>query len=148
MGKSILNYTTQISAEKTVSEIQSLLAGAGATSILTEFSDGVLFAISFRISTLFGIMSFRLPASVDKLLLVIEKDRHIPARLKTMEQSSRVAWRIIKDWLEAQLALVRVQMVRMEQVFLPFAQDSEGVTVYERLSDSKFSGLTLTESRK
>jgi len=37
-----------------------------------------------------------------------------------MDQSRRVGWRIIRQWLEAQLAIVETQMVTIEQVFLPY----------------------------
>jgi len=56
-------------------------------------------------------------------------------------------WRIIRDWLEAQLAMNQAGMVSMTEVFLAYAQDNQGQTVYERLKDQKFSGLTL-EDRK
>src|SRR4051812_45304670 len=101
----ILNYTTQIAAEKTVTEIQQLLARARAKAVLTEYEDGVLSAISFRIDTQHGVMSFRLPANIQKIYQVIVRDRRITPKLRTMEQASRVAWRILKDWLEAQLAI-------------------------------------------
>lgn len=52
----ILNYTTQIAAEKTAAEIQSMLAKAKAQAVMSEYDDdGVLCAISFRIKTGEGI---------------------------------------------------------------------------------------------
>ena len=58
----LLNYTTQIAAQKTVSEIQTLLCKAKASAVLTEYDPaGVLSAISFRITKAHGLMSFRLP---------------------------------------------------------------------------------------
>lgn len=142
----ILNYTTSISTEKTVSEIQGLLAKAKAQAIMTEYDDGVLSAVSFRIMTGHGVMSFRLPANVQKIYQVIVRDRRITPKLRTKEQASRVAWRIMKDWLEAQLAIVSAEMVDMEQVFLPYAQNSEGITVYEALREGHFKGLALPQS--
>lgn len=140
----ILNYTTQIQTEKTVAEIQTMLAKARANAILTEYDEaGILSAISFRIATSSGIMTFRLPANIQKIYQVIVRDKKITPRLRTKEQASRVAWRIMKDWIAAQLAIVSAEMVDLEQVFLPYAQNNSGVTLYEAIKDGRFNGLAL-----
>jgi hypothetical protein len=45
----------------------------------------------------------------------------------------RVAWRVIKDWMEAQLALVEIRMVTIPQVFLPWAIMRDGRTLAEHV---------------
>ena len=50
----------------------------------------------------------------------------------------RVAWRNIRDWVMAQLALYETEIVEMPQVFLPFATDAKGQTLYEKMVDGKF----------
>ena len=136
--KSISNYTTTIAAKKTVGQISTLLAEAKAEAILTEFNNGVAVAVSFRIKTEFGVLTFRLPANVDGVFAVIQRSRAIPAKLRTRDQAARVAWRIIFHWLDAQLALIEAGLVKLEQVFLPYAQDDTGTTVYEKLRDREF----------
>lgn len=139
---SLLNYTTQISVEKTTAEISRALAEAKAQAVLMEYDEqGVITAISFRIRLPLGTMSFRLPANVDKIFAVITRDKRITPKLKTKQQASRVAWRIVKDWLEAQLAMIRAEMVAFEQVFLPYAQNAEGVTLYDAVKNQRFQGL-------
>lgn len=145
----ILNYTTQISTEKTVGEIQRILAKAKASSVLTEFDpEACVRAISFRITTTFGVMSFRLPANVDAIQKILQRERIGLQRLRSREQAARVAWRIIKDWLEAQLALVAAGMADIQQVLLPYMQDDNGQTVYEALQEKHFEGLALPLSSK
>ena len=74
----LLNYTTSISAEKTVSEIQSALAKAGARAVLHEYDGfGHIAALSFRIQTQFGEIAFRLPANIAGLALPAPKDKVI-----------------------------------------------------------------------
>ena len=91
---SLLNYSTQIAVEKTITEISKSLAQAKAQAVLTEYDpDGVLTAISFRVMCPYGLMSFRLPANVDKIFAVITRDKRITPKLRTREQASRVAWR-------------------------------------------------------
>lgn len=56
----------------------------------------------------------------------------------TPEQAERVAWRILKDWTEAQMALLDIEMVRFEEIFLPYIETNTGQTVYERLEEKQF----------
>lgn len=147
MNGPILNYTTTISAEKTVSEIQALLVKARAQAVLSEFEDGVLSSLSFRVITAVGQMSFRLPANSQKIYQVLVRGK-VPPKLRTREQAARVAWRILKHWLEAQLALIGAEMADFEQVFLPYAQTESGQTIYQLLKDRKFAGLLALEAGK
>ncbi|WP_216363306.1 hypothetical protein, partial [Arthrobacter sp. Hiyo1] len=46
--------------------------------------------------------------------------------------AERVAWRVMKTWLEAQLALVAAEMIDIGQALLAFLQvDGTGRTLYE-----------------
>jgi hypothetical protein len=37
-------------------------------------------------------------------------DRKVPRSKCTEDQAQRVAWRIVKDWVEAQMAIVEAQL--------------------------------------
>ena len=144
--RSIANYTTSVAADKTVAEIQRLLAAAKATAILSEFSDGIAIAVSFRIKTEFGVLTFRLPANIDGVYAALQRSRTIGPKFRTRDQAARVAWRIILHWLDAQLAMIQAGLVKLEQIFLPYAQDASGVTVYDRLRERQFSDYLLPKS--
>jgi hypothetical protein len=143
----LLNYTTQIAAEKTVSEISGILARAGARAIMTEFNTkGVAIGVRFRIQTELGVTHFALPCDIGAVLKILSEQSRagkVPRRLVDEDQAARVGWRIIKDWIEAQLALVATRMVTMDQVFLPYAITNTGETVYERYVSAGFNGLQL-----
>lgn len=147
----LLNYTTQISADKTVAEIQAILARAGALAIMTEYdAHAVLVGISFRIATPFGPTAYSLPCDVAAVNRILDKQMRagkVPRRLVSNEQAARVGWRIIKDWVEAQLALVQTQMVTLDQVFLPYARTSSGETVYQRYIGAGMAGLAIEDSK-
>lgn len=49
----------------------------------------------------------------------------------TPEQAARVAWRIAKDWLEAQAALIDAEMALLDEVMLPYMLGDRGQTVYD-----------------
>lgn len=138
----ILNYTTSISTEKTASEIQKKLAAAKAQAVLCEYNDEtVMCAMSFRITTPYGMVFFRLPANTDGVYKALLNDSTVPKRLKNKGQAARVAWRILKDWIEAQLAIVDAEMADITEVFLPYAQNQNGQTVYQSIQQNGFKAL-------
>lgn len=139
----ILNYTTSITVEKTVGEIQAKLARAGAQAVLTEYdSERVLMAVSFRMLCQTVMVSFRLPAQIDRIYVLLQNDPKVSRQLRTREQAARVAWRIIKDWIEAQFAIVEAEQAKMVEVFLPYAQNpATGQTLYDQLAGSNFALL-------
>lgn len=73
----------------------------------------------------------------------MRNDRKVPRRLITDEQALRVSWRIIKVWVDAQIALVEAQLADVTEVFLPYAITKNGNTLYQEIGQS---GLLLLES--
>jgi tRNA nucleotidyltransferase/poly(A) polymerase len=136
-------YTTKCSADRTIAEISKILAQNRAQKILTEYSDaGEVNALSFQIAGPHGILTFRLPCKAEKMLKVLEQDR-VDKRYRTLEHANSVAWRCVKAWLEAQLALLRTEMVEFAELLLPYVQREDGKTLYEHLEESRFKGLAL-----
>lgn len=140
----IANYTTTISADKTVGEIQGMLARAGASAVLFEFEDSIIAAVSFKLTHNGVPISFRLPSNIDKMYVYLQNS-DVPRKYRSREQAARVAWRIIKDWLRAQLAIIETEQAEMVEVFLPYAQNSSGQTLYERLQETGFKQLAGPE---
>lgn len=138
----LLNYTTQIEAVKTVGEIQGILAGHGAKSIKTDYSnDGQVEALSFLVLTPHGEVGIRLPIDPDAVLKVLTQQnrlRKVPKRYINRAQAVRVAWRIVKDWVQAQMAILETEMVKIEQIFLPYVITDSGKTLYEAMIDRHF----------
>ena len=123
-----MNYTTKVEVYKSVGEIQSNLAKHGAKKIMLEYdSDGETEAISFIVLTPCGERGFCLPARVEAVYEVLQKQK-----VKCdLAQAKRVAWRILKDWVEAQMAILESGMVEMEQIFLPYMTNRMGQSVYQ-----------------
>ena len=86
-----------------------------------------------------------MPVNVDGVLATLKAEKS-PGRLSGLPwrvvedsrqlraQAARVAWRILRDWLEAQLAIVQSRSVTFEQVMLPYmlVESDEGMkTVFE-----------------
>ena len=137
----IANYTTSISADKTVGEIQGMLARAGACAVLFEFESSIVTSVSFRLVHNDAMISFRLPANIDKMYVYLQNS-NVPRKYRSREQASRVAWRIIKDWLRAQLAIIETEQAEMVEVFLPYAQNpATGETLFKQLEAGGFKML-------
>lgn len=134
----ILNYSTSISAQKTVGEIMGILAGHGAKAILMNYgNDGQVESLSFQIATPQGDIGIRLPVDPDAVLKVMAR-QGVTNKYLNRAHALRVAWRIVKDWVKAQMAIVETEMVRTEQVFLPYWITPSGKTLYAHLVDMKF----------
>jgi hypothetical protein len=134
----IIKYTTEIDADKTAMEISKMLSKAGATAILTEYDkeEGYVSAISFRILLNNQPIEFRLPCDWKPVLTILENDPKVPRRLVYQGQAVRVAWRMVHQWVQAQLALIETRMVKTEQVFLPYALMRDNKTLYEHVESN------------
>ena len=127
----LLNYTTKVSVVRSLQDIQKSLVKAGASSIMQDYDEqGQVVAISFRILLNGQPIAFRLPSDWKAVQQVLKNDR---VRYEE-EHARRVAWRITKDWVEAQMALLATKSVTLPQLFLPYAMDSKGVTLYEKIA--------------
>lgn len=125
----LLNYTTKVDIFTTLGQIQGQLVKHGARKILQEYDDdGHVEAVSFMIDTPVGVQAVRLPANVEAVQQVLIKQKVKCDR----EQAERVAWRIIKDWVEAQMAILESEMVSMAEIFMPYMiADRDGNTMYQ-----------------
>lgn len=146
----LLNYTTEVPAEKSIAEITRILQEGGANAILFLYDvDKRVSAIQFKLTTSFGETAFELPANIASVSLAInaqikaesdairfrrKRSRSIPLRLlNDRAQAERIAWRIVKDWCEANVAINQIGAAKLEQVLIPFAVDATGKTFYTRL---------------
>lgn len=137
----LLNYSTTVDAYKTVAEIEQMLVRHGAKSIMKSYEGEDVTSLSFLIDTGNGNIPVKLPVRLDDVLQVLteQKKAYPKANIKaTREQANRVAWRILKDWIEVQMALLDMQMVKFEEIFLSYIETADGKTVYEKLEEKHF----------
>ena len=134
-----------------------MLVGAGAQKILKDYDGaGNIISISFMIDTDKGIVPIKMPMNVRAVMQVINDQteqyrktssgriRIVPLSMKNdIEQAHRVGWRIIRDWLEGQLALIFLRMVKIQEIFLPYIVGQNGKTVYETIEAQGFKGFLL-----
>ena len=132
------NYTTGINADRTAAEIQKILAKHGATSVMVRYTGEHPTGMEFVLPTPHGPRQFSLP--VDVLAMQASLRQAYSAgqlgslgRTKALseEHARKVAWRVVKDWIDAQMTLVASQMATMAQAMLPYVRTDDGRTLYE-----------------
>ncbi len=136
----IKNYTTKVDIYTSLGEIQGALAKAGAQKIMVDYDNGKPISVTFALyRESFGLQGFTLPAAVDGTLRVFAKQKVKPDR----EQAERTAWRNVRDWVLAQVALIESCDVPIDEVFLPYLTDKSGQTLYQIYSSGQ---LMLTDN--
>ena len=132
----IANYTTKVPAMRSVGEIQGILVAHGAKSIMINFNGAEPESLAFLVSTSHGDLPFLLPANIDRLQKVLDGQRVRTQVDRAM--AARVAWRILKDWVRAQMAMLETEMVELEQIFLPYMEVEQGKNLYQTMNDRGF----------
>lgn len=146
----LANYSTTVTAQKSIGEIQGLLVAHGAKHILIDYDNGEPIGLAFIIVTPYGDTPFKLPANIERVEAVLLKQLASSTRrqwdtqyqqekkAKIKDQAARVAWRILKDWIRAQTAILETEMVSVDQIFLPYMQvGKEGKILYEVMLDHR-----------
>lgn len=134
----LLNYTTKISADRTVSEVMQILARAGATGVTVQYDPGT---VGRPYGVIFGLLiqdreiAFKLPINIPGVQTIMENDKDVPKRLKNLSQAERVAWRIVKDWIKAQTAYIEAGQATMAELFFPHAINNNGQTFFEQFEN-------------
>ena len=140
----LLNYTTKVNAQKTVTEVMGLLVAKGADEISIVYDDdrqpaGLKWTVQ---SPRLGRVAFALPCNTDAVFVKLTEQRvMVTAPESRRQQAIRTSWRILKDWVEAQMALLETGMVTMDEIFLPYML-SGGQTFYQALVAGEFRALS------
>lgn len=137
----LLNYTTTIPVAKTIAEMQQMLVAAGALEISQRYADGKAVGLTFTAPTQYGPQQFILPVDVDAVRTILLKGKPRTAKSTSKaysyEQAERVAWRVARSWLEAQLAMIQIGLAKIDQIMLPYMNVGGEQTVYDKYLESQ-----------
>jgi hypothetical protein len=137
----IKNYTSRVPAHVSISWIERVLVKHGASMVVKLYDaddDGRVTALAFEIEVAGEKCAFRLPANVAACEKVLVGNLSRRARPETVErvrdQADRTTWKILADWVDAQMALVELAQVDVAEVFLPYAYDrASDQTLYQKI---------------
>lgn len=131
--KKLKNYTTKVSATQSINEIQEELVRHGATGILFEYEqgNGRIAALKFMLTVNGKKAAFTLPVEWRDFQKVLQNQG--VKRCNDDDYVYRVAWRILRDWVSAQMAIFDAKNVPIPQLLLGFGMFSERKTLYEEI---------------
>jgi hypothetical protein len=126
-----------VDTKKTISEIMGMLSTHGATNVAMDYADGVPVGMTFTVITGYGPRTFSLPIRVNGVLKAMLADHSVPRSLCAEKQASRVAWRIARDWLRSQLALIDAGLAALDEIMMPWMLNDSDTTMYELFQASQ-----------
>lgn len=145
------NYTSQTPASRSIASIEQRLARFGARQIMKEYDgEGRCEKISFmleerrgdRVIPVFYKLPAQLAACQERMLQDLSPRAKDETRKKIPIQAERTAWKILDDWVGAQLAMVELAQVEIQQIMLPYAYDpASDKTVWDRVKEKGIAGL-------
>lgn len=131
---------------RTISDIESLLIVAEASKVAKEVKNKTVVAIMFELVCNGRSQIIRLPANVEAVQDWLWKD-HVTTAVRNKrtkedfrEQAERTAWKIMLDWTQVQISLIKLRQADALQVFLPYIWDGSQ-TYYEFLKGNHFKAL-------
>lgn len=152
----VLNHTTSVGTERTVAEVHRMLADSGAAHVVTQYSGGLPVGVTIVLGAGSGSRAFRLPVRPEAMGRLLRREweagriRSTPRggreALLSNAHAHRVAWRVVRDWLAAQLAIVAAEQAELEQVLLPYLLvDGDETTLYDRYLDQGRRALEASD---
>lgn len=142
----IKNYTSSVSADKSILDIERILIQMGARNIAKEYDGfGKVNAISFSIPRGETVVPFKLPAKRDPIKKLFLKQYRRPSKAQEEQcaaQADRTAWKNVKEWVELQATMIKLEQVEFMEVFMPYIYSMErGKTAFELARDNSFQKL-------
>jgi hypothetical protein len=134
-------------------EIEGILLKFGAQGIYKEYTGSRITGLMFMLVKDGQKIPFKLPMTVEKARPIIAKAvnegklprKYLQEPLRT-DQGERVAWRIIKDWIDSQLSLLEMQFADPIEILLPYAYNAvENKTMYQKFMEHKDQYLALEQ---
>lgn len=137
----ILAYTTTVKPEKTIGEIQAILSKRGARKIGIDYDEkGRPTALTFAIELTGRLVGFYLECKFPGIMASMRRDKVAKGSINE-DQAIRTGWRIIKTWIEGQMAMVDADLMSLAEVFFSKAIARNGKTVFEVISTESDSLL-------
>ena len=139
------NYTSTVPASRAMAFIENKLVQNGAKRILKTYDeDGRVEAMCFALNIDGVDVHFKLPARVANCEAVLRANLSSRARPETIkkipDQALRTAWKIVSDWVEAQMAMIELAQIEVMEVFMPYIFDGKQ-TYYELVKEKGYKAL-------
>lgn len=141
------NYTSTVPASQSQAHIEKCLVKHGAREILKLYDDDHrVIGFKFIVTIDAQKVPFHLPARVKRCEDVLYGETSSRTRPETLKkipaQAERTAWKIVLDWVEAQMAMIELAQVDFMEVFLPYVWDARNEqTIYQAVHERGYRAL-------
>jgi hypothetical protein len=147
------NYTSQMPITRIFDNIRRVLVEHGAKQIVEEYgNNGEISSIAFIVPIANRMLPIKLPARTERVQHLLErqskagqvKESHIRRLFlygkadERRKQAYRITWKNIHDWIVAQTALLDMELVKLEEIFLPYITNKNGNTLFEVYEQTQF----------
>lgn len=124
--------------------IQKCLAAHGAQRMIFDYDQqGKIRSLSFGLQIDGVMLGFKLPARLENVsrvmygCLLCDLGGGVIGE-KKRDQVYKTAWANIRDWIVAQMAMIDTEMVKFQEVFLPYIIDKNEETLFEKMESKNF----------
>ena len=136
------NYRTEVPAQRSIENIETLLIAAGATNIMKQYEGGTCVGISFMIAINNMKLPFQLPAKVSNVYKWLRKRKPQGKPDTLQKQAANIAWKIQHEWIHLQLSLIEVEQAEMMELLLPYLYDpTKNETYFQKLKAGGYKAL-------
>ena len=133
----IKNYTSK--SLNSINKIQEILAKHKCTRIMFGYNDdGTIKDIQFGMLVDGKEIGYKLPCRVEKVAAVLYGVRYEGLNDTKREQAYRTAWANVRDWVDAQMAMIDTEQAEIAQIFLPYAVRGDGKTYFEVIKENPY----------
>jgi len=138
------NFTTSISAGKTIGEIDELLIEFGAENIMKVIEDKSVKAIMFTLDLQSNQIPFRIEANVEKTaeFLANEYNKSHSRKSKSKDdfinEAYNITWRIWKDWIHSQISIIATENVDAIKLLLGFVAVNKDLTLGDKFLEGEY----------
>lgn len=146
----IKNQFTEVDYWRTIGEIQALLMKYGATHVNLKNSGKGPDAIVFTMELDSRPINFLLDCDIEGIKAALKEAKYgkLDGAKDPNEKALRVGWRIVKDWIGAQMAFIEARRAKDQTrslitAFLPYAVDLHGKTLADKLLNPADDGYKL-----
>ena len=127
-------------------DIQKHLVDAGALEVSFSYIQegeqrGRANGVTFKIAIASRLLTYKMPVDIEATHAALQQQARQKRKYAAVpwEQAYQSAWATCRDMIRAQMAMVRIRAVNLEQVFLPYQLDASGaVTMYEVMRQEQF----------
>lgn len=126
---------SQSESKNTFDKIQKILAAHGAKRISYEYNiHGKVIGLTFEIEINGKSASIKLPARLENVSRIMFHGLLSEISESKRDQVYRTAWANIRDWIDAQMAMIDTNMVVIEEIFMPYLYDpNRDITYFEHV---------------